>query len=243
MRTALNLVIIIFTLAILQFSCNSDRCLYSAGKNVTEILSVDSFTTMNINGIFDVELVQDTTYYVEGVAGENVIDNIEAQVTNDTLNLNNCNHCFWFRDYKRPLIRVHSPNLIRINMYEASYLFSTDTITSRFSLAMVSRMGEVNLIVNNDEVFEYTYTLTGGRFIFRGKTKFLNIQGYYTSLFDASGLVAKKAFIKNVSIVDYKVWVTDELSVAIYNRGNVLYKGDPQIIIDTLTSTGRVLKY
>ncbi len=227
---------------VLLISCESDKCFYGSGKEITTVLNSDSFDVISVHGIFDVELVQDTCYYVEGIGGENIIENIEASVEKDSLLLYNHNSCFWLHGYKRPLVRVHCHNLTRVDVFQASYIFSTDSITDNLYITFQTMMAEADILVNNNQVFSYVHHTTSGRYKFRGKTKELIFTGFYTSVFDASELEAKKAVIQNYSTVDYKIWATEKLNVGIFNRGNIYYKGTPEIIIDTLTSTGNVFK-
>ena len=231
----------IFTITLLSSSCNRDRCFYGAGKEVQTELLRERFNEIHVCGTFNIELVQDTTYFVEGIGGSNVLDNLELDVKNDTLTMYNYNNCFWFREYKRPHIRIHFSDIKRINLYETSYVYSNDSITDDFWLTIQTMLAEVDLLLNNQNFFFYVHHVTGGKYTFRGKTAKLYLDGYYSSVYDASGLESKVATVKNHSIADYKVWVTDEFHAEVYNRGNIYYKGSPTVYIDTIASTGKVL--
>ena len=65
--------------------------------------------------------------------------------------------------------------------------------------------------------------------------------GLVTALFKMDELECKKARVINYSVIDMKVNVVEELKVEIYNSGNIYYKGNPEIIIDTMSSSGKVL--
>ena len=242
MKIKISLAICFTIVALLTITCDSDKCFYSTGKEISTIINTDTFKVIEIRGLFDVELAQDTTYYVEGNGGENVISNIEASVKKDTLTLYNYNSCFWMRKYKKPLVRIHFSDIDRVNVYESSYIFSKDSITNNLYITFQTMMAQCDLTINNNWVFFYVHHFTSGKYVFRGKTKDLSYYDFYSSLVDASELKAETATIENYSITDNKVWVTDRLTAKIFNRGNILYKGNPQIIIDTLASTGRVIK-
>jgi hypothetical protein len=233
--------IIIFVNSIFFMACERDTCFYSTGEKIRKILISENYTTILNYGMFDIELVQDTTYYVEGIGGSNVIENIEALVKNDTLSLYDYNSCFWLRDYKRPLIRIHFSDIKRINLYETSYVFSTDSITDSFWLTAQCFLAEANLLVNNQNMSFYVHHKTAGQYIFKGKTENLYLDGYYSSILDASGLESKNAKIKNHSIADFKVWATEKLDAEIYNKGNIFFKGSPSVIIDTVQATGKLI--
>jgi hypothetical protein len=228
-------------LILISQGCEKEKCFYRTGEHVQKVLSDDKYFTVLSYGMFDIELVQDTNYYVEGVGGANEIDKVEASIKNDTLSLYNYNSCFWMRNYVRPLVRLHFSDIKRINLYETSYVFSNDSITDNFTMTVQCLMADVNLVFNNTDFFFYVHHKTGGRYIFSGKTDNVFLDGYYCSVIDASELKTRKTLIKNHSIADFKVWATDELNAQIYDRGNIYYKGSPTVIIDTVKASGKLI--
>lgn len=235
----LLLVLIVFTLVLV--SCEKEKCFYSAGQSETQILITDTFSHIAVWGLFDIELVQDSAYFVEGVAGKNIISHIDAKMLEDTLNLYNHNSCFWLRDYKRPLIRIHFTDIRHIDVHETAFIYSTDSIGDNFSIFFRGGMGETNLILNNQMLFVVPYGTTGGKYVFRGKTQQLSLNNPYTCTVDASQLQAVNVNIDQKSISDARVWAIEKLTVKILNRGNIYYKGNPEIIIDSLSSTGKLI--
>jgi hypothetical protein len=221
--------------------CRKDGCFYSSGEQTTRILSENFFNTVEVWGLFNVELVQDTVYYVEANGGVNVVDRLEAVVVNDSLSLYNYNNCFWYRDYEKVHIRVHFKDIKRILVHETSMVYSVDSITDNFILEIRGDLAEADLVLNNGHIFFLGYMQSGGKYTFRGKSENIRLDGYYTSVVDASELKSEVAEIRNYSISDYKVWVTDELKVQIHNRGNVYLRGNPDIVFDSINSTGKLI--
>lgn len=234
-------IVKVLILSMLFLQCDRDGCLYSSGDQTTRIFAADSFKTIEVWGLFHVELVQDSVFFVEGTGGSNVLDRIEATILNDTLSLYNYNNCFWFRDYERVHILVHFKDIKRILLHETSFIYSKDSITDNFNLEIRGDMAEADLILNNDNFFFLGYMQSGGRYKFRGKCRKVRFDGYYTSVVDASELESSVAIIRNFSISDYKVWVTDELSIEIHNRGNVYLRGNPEIVFDSIDAAGRLI--
>ena len=233
--------IVFVLLAIMSlFACESDKCFYRAGDKTTEVHELDSFKTIGVYGLLDIELVQDSLYYVEIVAGKNVIKHVELKLISDTISLYNNNICSWLRDYKRPLVRIHFEDIRVINLYESSFVFSNDSVSDSFTLVSQCEMAEADVILNCDRFFFYVHHNTGGRYTFKGKANSVTCFGYYSSVIDALELEVNKMKVGNYSPVDYRVWATEELKVEIYNTGNIYYKGTPKVIIDTLNSTGYV---
>jgi hypothetical protein len=233
--------IIVLVVGLIFRGCEKDKCIYSTGEHVQKVFTAEKYFTVLSYGMFDIELVQDTAYYVEGVGGANEIDKVEASVKNDTLSLYNYNSCFWMRDYIRPLIRLHFSDIKRMNLYETSHVYSSDSITDNFMFSVQCMMADVNLVLNNTNFYFYVHNKTAGRYIFRGKSDNVYLSGHYCSVIDASELKTRKTEIRNYSIADFKVWATEELNAQIYSRGNIYYKGDPAVIIDTVKAEGSLI--
>lgn len=225
-------------LILILFSCQKDKCFYGTGEQGSLILSEDYFHTLEISGMFDIELVQDSVYFIEAFGGKNVIEKTEVEIKQDSAFLYNYNSCFWMRDYKRPLLKIHFPEMKHINVYEACYIYSLDTLTDDFGMYVRGRLAEVDLLLNNSNFYFVPYQRTGGTYVFRGKTKRLYLSSYYNAVCDASELKVQDAHVLNKSIADCKVHVDSTLKYEIYSRGNILLKGSPQVLFDSVTSTG-----
>lgn len=230
-----------FLLLLLLSTCEIDSCLQSAGDEITQIIELEPFKVGDIYALFNVELVQDTTYFLEVIGGENIVKQVETTLNRDTLSIYNYSTCAWSKGYARPHIRIHFNNIETINILEASYVYSTTPITDDFRLVIKSRLAEGDVILNSNYFFFLAYRSTGGRYSFSGRVDRLHMSGYYNALFDASQLRAREAVVKNHSVVDYRVWVEEKINVEIHNVGNILYKGNPEIIIDSITSSGYIL--
>lgn len=222
-------------------TCEIDQCLQTAGRDVNQMFELDSIGIAEIAGVFNFELVQDTSWYLEVITGENILKHIEINNSNDSLVITNNNKCAWFKGYERPHLRLHFPNLQKINVLESCYLYSVDTITSNMRIAVKTHLAEATLILNAKKLFFITYNSTGGIYTFSGKVDQMFMAGHYNNVNDASGLIVKKAHVINESITDYKIWAEDELTVALLNTGNIYYKGNPEIIIDSVSSTGKLI--
>lgn len=234
--------LILFAVLVVSFStCEIDRCLQSSGDTVTHIVELDSFKTAEIYDVFDVELVQDSVTYIEFVAGENVLKHIETVVYKDTVSIYNYNSCAWFKGHTRPLIRLHFDDINTVNILGSSYVYTTQPVTDDIRLVVKSKLAEADVAISSHYFFFLVYRSTGGRYSFTGVVDIFHSTAYYTSVCDASGLKAKEAKIKNYSVADYKVWVEEKINVELHNVGNIFIKGNPEVIIDSVSSTGKVL--
>lgn len=231
--------IYISMLFLLFIGCEVDRCFKKVGDEKMLTEHYDSIAVLQIMGIFDVELVQDTVYYIEAIAPEEVLKGIDFEFDTNTLSCYNYNSCFWRHEFDRPLIRVHFLDLYDVDVYESSYLFSNDSITTSIRLSVRCGLAEADLVFNNETIQFYINKTSGGRYNFSGKTGYAYLINHNAGLYDMSELEAIAMRARNHSVVDMKVNVVDRLTVEIHNSGNVLYKGNPKIFYDSITSTGR----
>jgi hypothetical protein len=240
MRGLLNLLL---WLAIVLFidSCNVDSCFKNPGSQRVQTVDVDSFAMVYVNGVFDIELVQDTNYYIEIKAQEEVLSFVELEVKDYILSCYNYNSCFWRGDFDRPSLVIHFSDIRELNVYESSYIFSTDSITDSFKFTIQTDIAETDVIFNNEEVFFYIHKTCGGRFNFSGKTNKAFLMNFNAGLFEMSELVAKQLKVLNYSVIDMKVNAVDAIDAEIHNSGNIYYKGNPEVITDSLSSTGRLI--
>ncbi len=222
-------------------SCERNKCFYSTGEQSSLILSEDYFHTLEVYGIFDIELVQDSVYFIEVFGGANVIEKTDVEIREDSAFLYNYNSCFWMRDYEHPFLKVHFPEIKHIDVHEASYIFSSDSITDGFGIYVRGRLAEINLLMNNDNFYFVPYRTTGGKFVFTGKTKRLYISAYYNAVCDATKLKAEDVYVLNSSIADCQIIADSTLKYEIFGRGNVVVKGNPKILFDSVTSSGKLV--
>jgi len=221
--------------------CESDNCFRKAGGETIERYNFDTIPYLRVNGVFDVELIPDSVYFIETIAPENLQSSLEFEVIGDSLvDCFNYNSCFWRRDYDKPKIKVHAPFIYEITLEESAYIHSTDTIRYNFKLIVTAGLAEADMTLNCDRVFFYINKTSGGRYNFSGKANHAFIMTYNTGLMDMSELIAKRGIIRNYSTVDMKVHVLESMSITIDGSGNILYRGNPNIIYETeSTASGK----
>lgn len=234
-RTFKIIMLSIICISVLN-SCDMDKCLKSQGALSSSFYEYDSFKVVDVMGVFEIELVQDTNYYIEAIAGENTLKFIEPINQNDTLKLYNYNSCAWISGYELPLLKIHFRDINTFEITESCKLYSTDSISDSFILISKTKLAEVDLILNNDKFFFYNYESTAGTYFFSGITEQFDLLGYYSALVDASALRSTKARIINHSIIDYKIYVESELYVEIHNEGSVYYAGNP-VVTDSIAES------
>ncbi len=228
---------------VLLEGCSSDGCFKLAGSDSVLSQSFESLKIINIYGVFEVELIEDTVNYAEVFAKEQALKNVELEEDADTLNCYYYNGCFWRRGYDRPEVKIHYKDIKEVNMMETSLLYSSDTLFDSFNVSVRSDVGDVDLIINSQNFFIYTNKSSGGHLKCRGKVVNASLYSYNTGYFDMYELECTNARIRSYSKIDMEVNVSDYMQLQIYNTGNVIYKGNPEIVIDTISSTGQAVSW
>lgn len=233
---------IYIALLISLIGCESDSCFKKAGSVVEKAYTYDTISKLIISGLFDVELISDSTYYIEVSASEALLKGVSLEQSGNSITCYNYNNCFWRHNMSRPVLRVHYPYIHEMTVRESAYLYSNDTIRSRTHLSIETGLAEADLIFNTDYIYFYINKTSGGRYNFYGKSRSAFFMNYNAGLFDMSGLETETTRVRNFSTIDMKVHVTEKLFVEIYDEGNILYKGCPEIQVDSIISSGRPIK-
>lgn len=239
----INQVILLVAMFLTSAGCTLDGCFRKEGGTREKTNYFEGVSVVEVHGTFNIELVQDTAFFIEAIAPELALEDIEYVFSDTTLGIYNYNNCFWRRDIDKPDLRIHIDDIDELNVFEASNFYSTDSISDEFKFTVRTNISEADLVFNAPSVYFYINKHSGGSYVFRGKTGAAFFMNFNTGLFDMQDLECKKARVHNYSVIDMKVNVVDHLWVEIYNSGNILYKGSPNIIIDTLTSSGRPLPF
>ncbi|MBN1598649.1 MAG: DUF2807 domain-containing protein [Bacteroidales bacterium] len=236
-----RLILIPVVIFIIVSGCEIRQCFHSTGRNTSKEIQTGYFYRVDIEGIFNIKLVQDTVCYVEFKGGDNMLDYVNANNTDSVLHIGNSNDCYFLRDYERVDCYIHFSSKTHLNLYEVNKVETVVPIESTFRLTVQTVMAEVDIEMYNDRFSFYNNTTAGGVYTFRGTCERCDLDGYYMALIDASALIAREMIIRHYSIGDFFVNVEEKLSVEIHNSGDLIYYGSPEVVIDSVTGTGSVI--
>ncbi len=242
MRWSIHILTLITGLILTLTGCERNPCFSEGGNDRVRIVEVDSFATLNVRGMFDMQLIPDTLNYVEFITRESVMDHLDAQVDREAvLTLTNSFDCFYQRDFTKVKAFVHYSDAKTVNVYEAGRISSVDSLPGRLHLTIQTDMADVDVILATERFSFYNHTTTGGVYRFSGTSQHASIAGYYTAKFDLADLTSGTLVLNNSSIGDMQANALDLLRVQIHNRGNILYTGTPEIEIDSISGSGRLI--
>ncbi|NBL63831.1 DUF2807 domain-containing protein [Flavobacterium sp. NST-5] len=233
---------------IILLSCNSENapgCFKTAGKNITQQIAVENFNKINISEGIELVISQGNEISVAIKTGENLLENISAEVIDNQLFIKNNNSCNWIRNYNSTTVFVTVPNLD--NIYSASqFSVRSQGILEFPQLSLQSGMfshtasGEFqlnvkcNVLTIEDNKSSY--------FNISGETIDLNVNFYDgNARFDGENLVAKNVNCFQRSSNDIVVNPSDKVQGTIYSTGNIILKNLPPIIQVEELYQGRVI--
>jgi hypothetical protein len=239
----IQIALLVIGIVLLVSACEMDSCLHGTGENSRIKVETGFFETLKVQGILHVILVQDTMCFVEFEGGDKVLKYISAENSDSTVWLNNTNSCFYLRDYEKAKAYVHFTHLNKIDLFEVCKVESSAALDSLYYMTVQGLMAEINIELNTDRFGFYNNTTTGGVYTFRGYCDRLTLSGYYTAKINTEGIVARSFSVNNSALSDIYVSATEFLKVQIHNKGNIYYSGSPQIVIDTIAGSGRLLPW
>lgn len=228
---------IILLLAMVLFSCDSENandCFQTSGAIITKEFTVENFNKINISQGIELIIKEGPETKVIVETGQNLINGITAEVTNEELFLRNSNGCNWVRDYNITKVYVTTPTLI--NVYSSSqFAVKSNGIISFPVLGLQSGMfsntasGTFELQVNCGSLViednESSY------FKISGETTDLRVNFYDgNARFDGTDLVAQNVYFFQRSSNDIIVNPQAKINGEIFSTGNVVMKSIPSII-------------
>lgn len=233
---------LILGILFLFMACERKGCLQNAVNDKSMVLELEPFSEMDIRGMFDLRLIPDSQNYVEFITRESVFEYLHANIDEaGRLTLENANDCFYRRDYSKVIAEVHFNSLTRVNVHEAGKLSSEFPLTGRFSVTVQSDMAEVDLLLDTETFGFYNHTTTGGDFRLRGSSTHASLSVFYTARADFSAFTATSLRLHNGSVGDIQANALEKLEIEISHEGNIYYTGTPEIVIDTISGSGKLI--
>ena len=235
---------ILFTVLLAQLlnSCSTEECLEGAGSQSEKTVQTGFYKVANINGIFDVFLVQDTTSYIRFEGGDNLLAQVNAINTDSVVWIDNNLKCNFLKDYQKIKVFLHFNNISQIYIKEACTVRTEKPITDIFTLIAEAQVADIDIELNTYHFFFYNNRTSGGIYVFRGWCTYCSIKGFYSGKVDASNLNTVKINIENHSVTNYSVRAQEEVHAKIFNNGNIYVYGKPEVYIDSIAGSGKVIE-
>jgi len=245
MKKIIYILVIIATL-----SCDNEdagNCFQTAGKIIQEEIDVADFTKILVNKKIELFVNQGVTQKVVVETGENLLNDISAEVINNELILTNYNTCNIVRDYGITKVHITSPNLTEIR--NASELNVTSIGTLTYPKLYLRSTGEKNkflsvgdwyLNIDNENVTIWCNGIAN--FYMNGKTKNLNMD--FTdgdSRFEGQNFKANHINVSHVTSNDLLIYPIESLKGSILSTGDLLVFNTPPVVDVDELSVGKLV--
>ncbi len=217
-----------------MFSCNSEDandCFQKSGKIVQEEVMLSSFEKILVHRDIELILKQGVTFQVVIETGENLLNDVEAKVVANELQLTDKNTCNYVRDYGITKVYVTAPNITAIRS-STQYDISSDGVLNYTHLELFS------------EDFNVPESFTVGDFKLQVNTQSLSVVGNNISSFYISGTTEALyvGFFSGTGRFQGEDLIAQD--VEIYHRGTNDILVNPQAsITGEIRSTGDVVAY
>lgn len=242
---------LVYLLSIIGFiSCNNEdsgNCFQTAGEIIQQEFEVSSFNKILIQQKVALILKEGPTQKVVVETGQNLLNDIDLQVTNEQITITNNNTCNFVRDYGLTKVYITSPNITEIR--NASELnVTSDGVLTYPSLYLRSSgeghnflsVGDWKLNIENNNL---TILSNGiATFYLNGNTNNLKILfADGDTRFEGENFIAKNVSILQVSSNDIIVNPTESLKGTIHSTGDVISHNKPAIIEVDEQSVGKLI--
>jgi len=243
-----KLLLLILLLIVACDSENANDCIQSAGTIVQEERTVSAFENILVNRNVEMILKQEEAFKIVVESGENLLNDIEVEVLDNTLLLTDNNTCNLVREFGLTKIYVSAPNIKEIRS-STQYDISSDGVINQEYIILLSEdffdpddfvTGDFRLEVATDSIRILTNNLSTS--YISGTTNILNI--FFASgdgRFQGENLIAKKVSIYHRGSNDIVVNPQEYLKGTLLGTGNVISLNQPPLVDVEELYTGRLI--
>ena len=240
---------LILIIVITTFFLNCEKpgdCVKSTGEMVTREIEVTPFETVFVYTGIGLVIKQGPEYKVEVRSGENLIDDIEVKVENNTLTLKDKTTCNWVRDYGQTTVYVTAPSLSDIHSkteqdiksegiltYPTIRLYAIDLTDGAGTGDFIFDIDNEQLVIENNNV---------SRFFISGNT-----QVAWLNFYDGNGRLDSQNFTINIAKVyhrgsnDIIIKPIQSVEGDLFSTGNLILLNTPPSINLTEHYQGKVI--
>ena len=234
-------IYLLISLFLLSFtSCEKPSdCIETSGNEITKEITVTPFTKINVQRGIEVVLTQAANYSVQIKTGENLINDVQANVIDNTLYLKDNTTCNWVREFGQTVVYISAPNIEEIYSKTDKNISSNGILTYPF-LRLISvdkngdgidgaGTGDFYLTLNNNELTVINNNLS--RYFISGATQQANFNFYNgDGRIDAQNLTAQNIFIYHRGSNDMILKPIQSITGKILSTGNAILTNTPPIV-------------
>lgn len=196
---------------------------------VTLEYDLNEFKNININHVFRVVLIQDSSYRITISGLENIVNQVDCSVYDNYLTVKDIGNKRWLNPgHNIPYLHIYAPDFSNININESCFVRTQDTIqTDYLYLIMRGKLNEASLNLNCG-YFRYSCTpVCGGKTVVNGNADILRVHNRGLMQFNAKNFAVDSATLFNYSKNNGLLRVSKYLRYGIYNKGNIILYSNP----------------
>ena len=187
-------------------------------------------------------LTQDTTEVIVVEGGKNLLPNIETTIAQNVLTLKNNVSCKGLRSPGEVVtVYVSVKALEQLDYNGSGNVTATNTIVSdKLFIYSYKGAGNINLHLQTKVAGVYIHQENADVTLSGSSNEFFTYTNARGTI-DLKNLEVKKMVIEYGSVRNAALHVTESLDAIIYHTGNLYYRGNPQVKLQT-HSTGQLLR-
>lgn len=242
---------LIYIYVLLLVACNSEDandCFQTSGNIIQREVQVSNFERILVHRDVQLTIKEAPNYKVTIETGQNLMNDVHAEVIGNRLILTDNNTCNYLRDYGITKIMVEAPNLTEIRT-SSQYEILSDGILNYDSLTLFSEdyaentdftVGDFRLSINSE-----TLNITANNlsfFYIEGEVERLYV-GFFAGAgrFEGENLIAQKVNVSHRGANDVIVNPQQSLKGELRGTGNLISVNQPPIVDVEQIYTGRLL--
>ena len=232
-------------------ACNSEDandCFQTSGATIQEVVDISNFESILVNRDIELIIKEAPDYKVTIETGENLINDVRAEVIGNQLVLTDNTSCNYVRDFGITKVYVQAPNLIDIRT-SSQYEVSSDGVLNYESLTLNSEdfnggseftLGDFRLSLNSENITIFSNNLSF--FYLDGTVEDLFV-GFYAGAgrFEAANLIAQNVSIYHRGSNDMLVNPQQSLTGELRGTGNLISVNQPAIVEVDRIYTGQLI--
>lgn len=239
MKTTRLILVSALAIAVSFTSCKKHifNSIKGKGGTVTEVRALTGFNKISLDIDADITYTQDSVYFVEISAQQNVLDVIKTEISAGELEIE---FSKWVRKHSNIEIIIHSPDLREVDLDGSGNFESTGMLTTTGLDLEVSGSGNVVLAGVTAEELDADISGSGNIYISGGvvTNEEVNISG--SGNIEIDDLTANNSNAKISGSGSISVWVLEQLDATISGSGDIKYKGNP-IVNTNISGSGSVI--
>ena len=230
---------VILVLAVSITSCKKHlfNSIKGKGATVTETRNLSGFDKISLSINADVTYTQDSVYFVEISAQQNVLDVITTEIEGGELKIDSRK---WIRKHNGIKIIIHSPDLRKIDLDGSGNFESTGMLTTTGLELEISGSGDIRITGLTAGNLDANISGSGNISISGGAVTNEEAEISGSGDIEMDNLTANISKVKISGSGSVSVWVLNQLNATISGSGDIKYRGNPAVNT-TISGSGSVI--